>query len=221
LDFTNPYFPAWFSYFTNGVSVVLVLLVISSLARSYKQKVYMLNPWLWCIFLVACMWFLRASLVSGINMHLSGAMLMTLMFGLRLGFLGMCLVIFATCFFNDAFFINLGVSVLLNALLPVTLLYSIFLLLEAKLPRNFFIYIFGSAFFGTWVTSMIMGFITALCLLVFGAFEWSLLRQEFLPYYFLMGFSESFLTAGLITLFVVYRPAWVYSFRDQRYLDGK
>jgi len=221
LDFTNDYFPVWFSVLTNGLGVLVVLLVLSSLSRSYREKAYLLNPWLWGIFLISCAWLIRASLISGINMHLSGAMLMALMFGWRLGFIGMCLVNLVTTLINDALLVNLGLSVLLNVLLPVTLSYTIFMVLEAKLPRHFFIYIFGSAFFGTWISSLLMGFMTALCLWVFGAFEWTLLSREFLPYHFLMGFSESFLTGGLITLFVVYRPQWVYSFRDERYLIGK
>lgn len=154
-------------------------------------------------------------------MHLSGAMLMALMFGWRMGFLGLCLVNIMICIFRDALFINIGTAIFLNALLPVTLSYLVFLLLEAKLPRHFFIYIFGTAFFGSWIMSFMTATAIAIALYAFDAFPWSLLINEYLPYYFLMGFSEAFQTAGLITLFVVYRPAWVYTFRDQRYLQGK
>jgi len=221
LDFTDTYFPAWFGWITNVAALLLVLWTATSLKGDFRKKVAVLDQWLWSIFFLCIMWLMRASLVSGINMHLSGGMIMALMFGWRLGFLGMCLVIVITCFFNDALFINLGVAIILNALLPVSMSYFVFLLLEAKLPRHFFIYIYGSAFFGTWAVSIVTGLAIALCLFAFDAFEGSLLVNEFLPFHFMLGFSESFLTAGLITLFVVYRPAWVYSFRDQRYLDGK
>lgn len=218
MDFTNTWFPAWFSWLSNGISLVLVLQV---LMRTFQQGFPRFNQWLWSIFFLSLVWFMRASLDSGINIHLSGAMLMALMFGWRMGFLAMCMVNIATCLFNDALFINLGVSIVLNALLPITLSYFIFLLLEAKLPRHFFIYIYGSAFFGSWVMSAITGFVIAMILTVFGAFEWSMLVDNYLPFHFLLGFSEAFLTAGLITVFVVYRPSWVFSFRDKRYLEGK
>ena len=129
---------------------VITLWTATSLEGDFRKKVAVLDQWLWSIFFLCIMWLMRASLVSGINMHLSGGMIMALMFGWRLGFLGMCLVIVITCFFNDALFINLGVAIILNALLPVSMSYFVFLLLEAKLPRHFFIYIYGSAFFGTW-----------------------------------------------------------------------
>ena len=218
MDFTSTWFPAWFNWLSNTISLVLVLLV---LMHTFQQGFPRFNQWLWSIFFLSLVWFMRASMESGINIHLSGAMLMTLMFGWRMGFLGMCMVNVATGYFNDALFINLGVSILLNALLPVTLSYFIFLLLEAKLPRHFFIYIYGSAFFGSWVMSAVTGFVIAMVLAVFGVFELSMLVDNYLPFHFLLGFSEAFLTAGLITVFVVYRPSWVFSFRDKRYLEGK
>lgn len=218
MDFTNTWFPVWFCWLCNGLGLALILLVLK---YTFQQRSPRFNQWLWSIFFISIIWFMRAGLESGINIHLSGAMIMALMFGWRMGFLGMCLVNIFTCFFNDALFINLGVAILFNALLPVTLSYFIFLLLEAKMPRHFFIYIYGSAFFGSWIMSAVTGFMIAASLAAFGAFEWSVLADNYLPFHLLLGFSEAFLTAGLITVFIVYRPAWVFSFRDERYLDGK
>ena len=220
MDFTNIYFPAWFSWTTSSCSLLMVLYVLGRL-YPFQQLQARLNQWLWSVFFLGIIWFIRVTLDSGFNMHLSGAMLMALMFGWRLGFLGLCLVNVLVCLFGNALFINLGTAILLNALLPVTLSYFIFLVLEAKLPRHFFIYIFGTAFFGSWIMSITTGIVISLCLTIFDAFAWPLLIKEYLPYHFLLGFAEAFQTAALITLFVVYQPAWVYTFRDQRYLHGK
>ena len=221
MDFTNTWFPQWFSWLTNGCSLLLVLFVLYSLRGSPEQVRSRFNQWLWGIFFLTIIWFIRVTLDSGLNMHLSGAMLMALLFGWRMGFLGLCLVNVMVCILRDALFINIGTAILLNALLPISLSYLVFLLVEAKLPRHFFIYIFGTAFFGSWIMSILTAFAIALTLSVFDAFAWSMLVNEYLPYHFLLGFSEAFQTAGLVTLFVVYRPAWVYTFRDQRYLQGK
>lgn len=218
MDFIHTWFPDWFSWLSNSAGLVLILIILKI---TVSQKFPLFNQWLWAVFFLSIIWFMRASLESGINMHLSGAMLMALMFGWRMGFLGMCLVNIITNIFNDALFVNLGVAIMVNALLPVSLSYIIFLLIEAKLPRHFFIYIFGTAFFGSWIMSIMTGVVIALLLGVFDAFSWPLLTNEFLPYYFLMGFPEAFLTAGLVTLFVVFRPEWVYTFRDSRYLRDK
>ncbi len=89
------------------------------------------------------------------------------------------------------------------------------------MPRHLFIYLFLSAFFGSAINFIIVGTVSALLLAIFGAYDWHMLVYEFLPYYYLLGFAEAFITCGLITVFVVYRPKWVFSFRDERYLKGK
>ncbi len=221
MDFTAEFFPGWFSWTTTVSMFAILALVLHTLRGSSHFQQRRVQHWLWSVFFLSVVWLMRVSLESGINMHLSGGMLMALMFGWRMGFAGLCLVNFTVCVFSDALFINLGSATLFNGLIPVSIAYLIFLLLEAWLPRHFFIYIYGSAFFGSWITSALAGLSIALCLAFFGVFEWSLLAGEFLPFNFLFGFGEAFLTSGLITLFVVYRPQWVYSFRDQRYLQDR
>lgn len=221
MDFTANYFPEWCSWILLVVSAVFVIVTAYSLRHSERIQQPHLDRWLWCVFFLTVIWFLRVTLNNGLNMHLFGGMLMALLFGWRLGFLGLVSVNIMICLISDGLLINLGFAILLNALLPVTIAYFIFLLLEARLPRHFFIYIYGSAFFGSWISNAISGVAIAICLGIFGVFTWSYLQQEFLPYFFLFGFSEAFLTSGLMTLLVVYRPDWVYSFRDNRYLDDK
>jgi uncharacterized membrane protein len=45
------------------------------------------------------------------------------------------------------------------------------------------------------------------------------LLDDYLPYYFLLGFAEAWLNGALITLMVVYAPHWVGSFDDRHYLS--
>ena len=54
-----------------------------------------------------------------------------------------------------------------------------------------------------------------------GAYEWEYLSGEYLPYFLLLAFSEAWLSGMVMTLFVVYRPNWVLTFDDSRYLTGK
>jgi uncharacterized membrane protein len=42
-----------------------------------------------------------------------------------------------------------------------------------------------------------------------------------LPFYFLMDWAEAFATGMMVTLMVVYRPEWVATFDDARYLGMK
>jgi uncharacterized membrane protein len=54
-----------------------------------------------------------------------------------------------------------------------------------------------------------------------GAYPLGYLLDEYLPYYLLMAWSEAFATGMLITVMVVYKPEWVATFDDHRYLLGK
>jgi len=54
-----------------------------------------------------------------------------------------------------------------------------------------------------------------------GAYPWDYLINEYFPYFLLLGFSEAWLSGMAMTLFVVYRPEWVITFDDSRYLADK
>ena len=47
------------------------------------------------------------------------------------------------------------------------------------------------------------------------------LIEESLQYIPLFMFPEAFVTGMLISIFVVYRPNWVTTFDDERYIKGK
>lgn len=221
MDFTENYFPGWLNLTALTLCLILHSVCLYSLVRSDTRSEGIFNRWLWCIFFTSLLWIMRASVVSGLNMHLNGGVLMALMFGWRMSVIGMSLVVLLTAYFNGVLLVNLGTSMVLNAILPATLGYLFFLLCEAKLPRHFFIYVYVSSFFGTWFSTIVSGTVIAGILALSQAMRWDLLSNDFLPFYYLLGFSEAFLSTAMITLFVVYKPEWVYSFRDSRYLKGK
>jgi uncharacterized membrane protein len=60
-----------------------------------------------------------------------------------------------------------------------------------------------------------------LTLAMAGAYQSDFLLYEALPFYFLLSWSEAFTSGLLIAILVVYRPHWVASFDDARYLNDK
>lgn len=54
-----------------------------------------------------------------------------------------------------------------------------------------------------------------------GTYPLDYLLEEYLPYFFLISFSEAFITGMLITMMVIYKPEWVATFDDRRYLQNK
>ena len=221
MDYTFPFLPAPLSWGLNLLSLAGVSAVIGKTDWRGVIKARRHTVWFVSILCLSLIWMIRARLDSGLNIHLSGAMLITLMFGWRLGILAMTLVCVCVSLWGNSLASHLGLAVLINAGLSVSLCYLFFLLIEAFLPRNLYIYLYLSAFFGAALSFIITGTVSALLLARHPAHDWRALAHEYLPYYYPMRFAEAFVTCGLITLFVVYRPHWVYSFRDERYLQGK
>jgi uncharacterized membrane protein len=58
-------------------------------------------------------------------------------------------------------------------------------------------------------------------LVIAGVYPIDYVLAEYLPYVLLLAFSEAWLSGMMVTLFVIYRPEWVSSFEDSRYLRDK
>ena len=74
---------------------------------------------------------------------------------------------------------------------------------------------------GAALTVVFQGLVAAGALWLAGAYSLEMLTTEYLPYFALLGFAEAWLSGAFITLFVVYKPEWVHTFDDARYLAGK
>ena len=99
--------------------------------------------------------------------------------------------------------------------------YVILKLSQKLLPDNFFIYVFICAFFGA-ATATAASRLSAIALLsLIGAYTDERLFEESLQFLPLFMFPEAFVTGMLISIFVVYKPDWVTTFDDDRYIRGK
>lgn len=201
-------------------SMVLFIFIYTILKidwhRVYKANIF--NIWLGTIFIVSLFWIMRASLESGLNIHLSGAMLFTLLFGWQLGTAGMFLVCFLVGLWMGELTFNIGFIILVYAYFSVTFSYTIFLFVEKFFPSNLYVYLFVTSFFGAAISYIITGTALILTIAFFDVYSSNSLLKEYIPFYCLMSFGEAFITCGIMTLVVVYKPDWVYTFRDKKYL---
>jgi len=184
-----------------------------------------LNVWLGTIVVLMLMWSMRAGVRPGMNMHLLGATMFTLMFGRQLAVLGLTAVLAAVTF-NSAASGTIGWSTFaLNALamtvVPVFLAWAIQRVVERWLPPHFFVYLFVMTFFGAAINTVLTGLVATSLLAVADIYPVDLLFGEFFMSYILLAFAEAWLTGAAITLMIVYCPHWVGSFDDQRYLLNK
>jgi uncharacterized membrane protein len=181
----------------------------------------LLNAWLGTVVCLTLLWQITAGVQPGLNFHFLGATLFTLMAGPRLALVGLTLVLAAVTAWSGSGWQSLGLNGLTMAAIPVALSYALYRLIESRLPNNFFVYVFLTAFGGAAVAVAAVGLATTSLLASAGAYPPRELFKLYLPYYLLLAWSEALFTGMTITLFVVYKPEWVSTFDDQRYLRNQ
>lgn len=179
------------------------------------------NVWLGTIVILTLLWSIKAGVLPGLDLHLLGAMTFTLEFGPWLAFVGLSLVLAGITVNGAAGWESFGLNALLMAGLPVLLAYGIYRFNQRRLSKNPFVFIFANGFFGSALTILATGVAASALLYLGGAYPLEKLLDDYLPYFLLLGFSEAWLSGALVTLLVVYRPQWVVSFDDSRYLLNK
>ncbi|MEO3960527.1 energy-coupling factor ABC transporter permease [Chromobacterium piscinae] len=113
----------------------------------------------------------------------------------------------------------------LNAWMGACVLDLALWLLRGGLQPGLSFHLLGAALFNGFLAGGASLLAAALCgvlaLGLAGAYPWDALLEEALPYYFLLSWSEAFTTGLLLAVLVVYKPRWVATFDDGRYLGGK
>lgn len=177
-----------------------------------------LNVWLGTIVALILLWSLQAGVKPGLSLHLLGAMVFTLSFGPYLAFPGLCLVLAGVSLNGAAGWEGYAANALLMCGVSVLTAQALLRFNERFLPQQCFVYIFANGFFGAALTIAATGTTSALLLALAGIYPGDYLLDEYLPYVLLLAFSEAWLSGMVLTLLVIYRPEWVSTFEDSRYL---
>ncbi|MDT8282941.1 MAG: energy-coupling factor ABC transporter permease [Gammaproteobacteria bacterium] len=214
--------PAAVLWFANILFGLLWLVAASKvsfeqlLANSPNQHVYF-----GALVILLLMWGIKAGITPGLGFHHLGATLFTLMFGWPLALIGLSVIMFASIFVEHNEWLSLGINGCLSIALPVFTSYAILKLSQKYLPDNFFIYIFVVAFFGAGIAVAASRIASIVLLSLVSAYPDTKLIDESLIYIPLFMFPEAFVTGMLASIFVVYKPEWMITFDDERYIKGK
>lgn len=220
MNFTNALIPhSWL--------LVSLLLFAAVLARALfaapwgvLKKPGVFNLLLGASVAVLAFWQIRAGIQPGLNLHLLGATALTLLFGPWFAILALTLTLLLSTGWDGAWQ-AFALNGLLMVVLPVTVSWWIYRLVDSKLPNHFFIYIFFNAFFGAGITIAVMSFAASWTLALAGDYPFDYLLGNYLPYYLLMAWSEAMTTGMIMTVLVAYKPHWVATFDDKHYIDRK
>jgi len=186
------------------------------LSRQESQHVF-----LGAVVILLTLWGIKAGISPGLGFHHLGATLFTLMFGWSLAIVGLTVTMIASLLLQASDWTSLGINGLISIVIPIATSYAILKFSQKWLPDNFFIYIFICAFFGAGVAIAISRLSAITLLSLINAYPNEQLIEESLQYLPLFMFPEAFVTGMLITIFVVYRPDWITTFDDERYIRGK
>jgi uncharacterized membrane protein len=212
--------PAWY---WAALPVVAALVLQAGRGVPWRQVAdsARLNVLLGTIVALLVLWSIRAGIRPGLSFHLLGATACTLMFGPRLALLAMTVVMAGAAAAGILHWWSLPLNIVLMGALPVAVSWGILSAVERWLPANLFVYLFGAAFFGAAAAMLSTGLAASALLGAAGVYRFDDLAAEYAPWFVLMAWAEAFTTGGALTLMVVYRPHWVATFDDARYLHNR
>lgn len=181
-----------------------------------------LNLFLGATVAALALWQIRTGVKPGLSFHLYGISAMTLMFGFwRASFSGL-LILLINAVFGRGDLSALGFDVLLQAALPAAISWGVFRLLERRLPNHFFVYVFGNGFFGAALAVATIGLATTVAMALAGVYSLDYLLSQYTPYAMLLiSWAEAFSTGMVVTVMAVYRPQWLETFDDVKYIQNK
>lgn len=170
---------------------------------------------------VLLLWSMRAGLSTGLAIHLLGVTALTLMWGPALALIAAGAVCVGLVLADIEAVPVIGLEYLCAGALPIGVSWGLLRLIERRLPHHLFIYLFVAVFAGAALATVAGSLLRAALLGLFGVHDSGRLVQEYLALLPLFALPEALLNGFVMTLLVVYRPRWVLTFDDRRYLDRR
>ena len=167
------------------------------------------------------LWQLRINVAEGLSVHLLGMTVLTLMFRWQVALIANALVLAGITLFNQLDVQAFAINGLLSGALPIAISYLIWRLNEWYLPANYFVYIFIAAFLAAAVSMIVTGYVSYQLLSSALNQLSSQTLDEYLLIFVPLMYPEAFLTGAVISIFVIYKPQWISTFDDRRYLGRR
>lgn len=114
-----------------------------------------------------------------------------------------------------------GINGIVGVMVPICSSYLLYSLSFHRLPRHFFVYIFAASFFpGALMIAIKMALLGGYYA-IDGVHSWDVIMDNYLVLIPLLLFPEAMLNGMTMTLLIIYKPDWVYTFQDKFYLNKK
>ncbi len=181
------------------------------LARSDRQHV-----WLGSLVLLLLVWSLRAGVTPGLTLQFMLVGALTLMHGWALAVVGTAVVLGVDAV-QHRDLAAWPANLLCSGILPATVTILLHRLAEARLPRNYFVYFFVTAFAGSFLGYVLAALARLGLLWASATLPTGHVGDEVLMLLPMLALAEAFMNGLVMSVAVVYTPHWVATFDDQRY----
>jgi uncharacterized membrane protein len=172
------------------------------------------TPWLAALVLLPLLWAAQSRLPPDFPAALSGACLLVLMFGWPLAVLTLCAVAAAAAWLAGGDAARALELAAWSGAVPASAALAIGMATRRWLPKHLFVYILARAFLGTALATVLVAALRArLASGVAGPGATAVF-----PAAWLIAWGEAFLTGALTAIFVAFRPQWLLTYSDARYL---
>lgn len=220
MNFVASQFPLWALWLGNVLALLLLGVAVTRVQwRALERSA--VNAWLGACVVLLGFWLGRAGLQPGLSFHLLGATVFTLLMGPWLALLALAAVLLGLAAGGQLEWLALGLNYVLSLLPGVALTALLLWVAQRRFAANVFVYVFVNAFL-TGAAGMLLAAVCGLtALLLAGAYPLEHLLENALPYYVLLAWSEAFTSGLVLAILIVYRPHWVATFDDARYLDNQ
>lgn len=184
------------------------------------------HPWLATLVVLPWVWGAQKLLPNGLVLHLSGACLLVLMFGWPLAVCTLVPVAVAGEWLEQAahgdwwpadwpaMLSDALVQVVWYGIAPATIALGLGMATRRWLPKHLFVYILARGFLSTVLSIAMAGMLAMAWRGTPKGIDWS----EMLIGRWLLGWGEAFATGMFTAIFVAFRPQWLLTYSDERYL---
>jgi uncharacterized membrane protein len=196
--------------------VVIVALAVALALRPWRQLrgAPIWHPWLACLVLLPWVWAAQRVMPGGVAVQLSGACLMVLMLGWPLAVLSLVPIAALGAWLGGIAWAQALDHLAWNGIVAATLALAIGLATRRWLPKHPFVFILGRGFIVTALAMMGAGTMAAY---LTPPPESTELGSVLLGHW-LMAWGEAFSTGMLVAIFVAFKPQWLATWSDDRYL---
>lgn len=213
---TNLQYFAWAGYIT-CLFFVFRTLSLSSIVSDKKIQHLVFG----CAASVFFLWIFRTGIYPGLNVHFLWLTALLLVLGFRWAVVSAFLALLGVTLIGKESWSMFGINGLLGVMVPLSLSYLVYSFAFHKLSRHVFVYIFICAFLPGALMIAIKMYLLGGYFFIDNHYDWLTIKDNYLVLIWLLLFPEGMLNGMTMTLLIIYKPQWVYTFYEKFYIDKK